>query len=326
MQLANGDVLPATVNPAAYSQSVHGNVLQCTACHPEITGYPHPARDLARPGTRDIPYLMRSYANCGSCHAAEYDEYVGSVHAQALSTGKSDSAVCSDCHGAHDIGPAKISEAGLPLGPAVYACAACHQNEFDQYKNSAHGKAALEKGDTNVATCVDCHGAHNMHKAKESQDWRAQSVALCSSCHANARLMIQYGLSTEILTTYVADFHGTSAQLFPTQAGKAPEQALCYDCHGSHDIQSTVGANGMAAQDKMVQACQHCHPDANTNFPAAWLGHYPPSPDRSAVVFWIRGIYNVLVAGTVLLLVGHITLDIGRVLLNTLSKGTHSHE
>ncbi len=326
MQLASGEILTATVGIQTFQQSVHGGTLQCTACHPEITGYPHLAREVARPGARDIPYLMRSYANCGSCHAKEYDEYVGSAHAQALNAGKGDSAVCSDCHGAHDIGPARVSDVGLSLNPAVYACAACHPEEFEQYQQSVHGKALLQDGDVNVPSCVDCHGAHNLHQAKDSTAFRAQSVAMCSSCHADASLMRKYGLSTDILTTYVADFHGTSAQLFPAKSGQAPEQAMCYDCHPVHNIQSTVSANGLALQDNLVKACQKCHPDANTNFPAAWLGHYVPSPDHSALVFWIRGIYNVLIAGTVLLLVGHITLDLGRVLVNTLRKGNHSHE
>ncbi len=326
MKLVNGDTVPVTVSPADFGQSVHGRTLQCTACHSEITGYPHAALEIARPSARDLAYLMRSFANCGSCHAAEYAEYVGSAHAQALTAGKTGSAVCSDCHGAHTIGPAKPSAVGLPLGPAVYACGVCHLQEFDQYKASAHGEAALEKGDTQVATCVDCHGAHNIHRAKDASDWRAQSVAMCSSCHADAKLMQQYGLSTQILTTYVADFHGTTAQLFPAKAGEAPEQAMCHDCHESHAIQSTVGAGGLAAQENMLKACQKCHPNAASNFPAAWLGHYPPTPDRSALVFWIRGIYNVLIAGTVLLLVGHITLDVGRVFLNTLRRGTHAHE
>lgn len=326
MQLASGEIISETVELQTFSQSVHGATLQCTACHPDISGYPHPARDVTHPSARDIPYLMRSYANCGSCHPDEYSEYVGSVHAQALNAGKSDSAVCSDCHGAHDIGPAKPSEVGLALGPAVYACAGCHSEEFDQYKNSVHGQALLEKGDLNVPTCVDCHGVHNMHPAKDSVNFRAQSVAMCSSCHANAKLMQQYGLSTDILTTYVADFHGTTAQLFPDNTGRAPKQAMCYDCHGNHDVQSTVGANGMAVQANMVKTCQKCHPDATSNYPAAWLGHYAPSPDRSALVFWVRGFYNVLIAGLVLLLVGHITLDIGRVFLNTLRKGADLHE
>ncbi len=326
MQLTSGEVLSAVVEPQAFSQSVHGKVLQCTACHPDITGYPHFARAVARPSVRDIPFLMRTYATCGSCHPAEYDQYLGSTHAKALVAGKGDSAVCSDCHGVHDIASAKPATVGLALGPAVSSCGQCHKEEFEQYKNSAHGQALLEKGDLNVPSCVDCHGAHNIHQAKDSASYRAQSVALCSSCHANTKLMTQYGLSPDIYSTYVSDFHGTSAQLFPAKSGQAPEQAMCYDCHGVHAIASTVGSQGLVLQANLLKTCQKCHPDANTNFPSAWLGHHQPTPDSSALVFWIRGIYNVLIAGAVLVMIAHISLDIGRVLLNTLRQRNHGHE
>jgi hypothetical protein len=326
MQLASGEILSAQIPPEVFERSVHGNLLQCTACHTNIPIYPHPARDIARPSARDIPFLVRGYTNCGGCHKQEYTQYLGSAHARALTTGRSDSAVCTDCHGVHDIEPAKPSNIGLALAPAVYNCGKCHKEEFEQYKNSAHGKDLLEKGDSNVPSCVDCHGVHDIHQAKDAADFRSQSIALCSSCHADAKLMQKYGLSTDILSTYVADFHGTTAMLFPSKTGHAPDQAMCYDCHGVHDIQSTVSASGLTLQDNLLTMCQKCHANAGANFPAAWLGHYQPTPDRSALVFWIRAIYNVLVAGVVLLLVGHVTLDIGRVLLNTLRGGHPADE
>jgi hypothetical protein len=326
MQLASGEVLSATVDPQGFNKSAHGSVLQCTACHPEIAGYPHLARTVARPSARDVPFLMRTYTACGTCHQKEYTQYLGSAHAQALTVGKAEAAICSDCHGVHDIGQANPAEVGLALGPAVYNCAKCHAQEYDEYKNSVHGKELLQQGNLDVPSCVDCHGVHDMHKAKDSTSFRSQSLGMCSSCHANTALMTKYGLSPDILTTYIADFHGTTAQLFPVQSGQAPEQALCYDCHGVHAIASTVSVQGLALQDNLLKACQKCHPDANANFPAAWLGHHQPTPDNSALVFWIRGIYNVLITGTVLLLVGHISLDIGRVLLNTLHQRDHAHE
>jgi hypothetical protein len=326
MQLASGETVSVSVDPQVFSQSAHGGVLQCSACHPDDIGYPHPAESVLRPSARSIPFLVRTYTNCGSCHPEEYDQYVGSVHAQALNEGKSDSAICSDCHGAHDIGQAKPSEVGLSLVAAVYSCGNCHKDEFEQYKNSVHGKALLEEGNLDVPSCVDCHGVHDTHQAKDSASFRAQSVAMCSGCHANTSLMAKYGLSTHILSTYVSDFHGTSAQFFSAKSGQAPEQALCYDCHSAHNIQSTVGANGLVLQDNLLAACQQCHKDANANFPAAWLGHDNPSPEQSPLVFWVRGIYNVLISGTVLLLVGHISLDIRRVLLNTLHQGNQFHE
>lgn len=325
MQLASGEFLSVTVEPQTYKQSVHGNVLQCTACHAEITGYPHPARALARPSVRDVPFLMRAYTACGTCHRPEYDQYLGSAHAQALGAGKPDAAICSDCHGAHDMTQANPAQVGLALVPAVYSCAKCHQQEFEDYRVSVHGKDLLGKGDPNVPACVDCHNPHSMTQAKNNPDFRRQSLAICVSCHADAQLMTKYGLSTRILSTYVADFHGATAQLYPSRLGQAPEQAMCYDCHSNHNIKSTVSADGLL-QANLLAACQKCHADASVNFPAAWVGHHDPTPDNLPLVFWIRGIYNVLITGTILVLVGHIALDIRRVFLNTLRGGNQAHD
>jgi predicted CXXCH cytochrome family protein len=325
MKLASGEILSATIDPQTFQQSVHGQVLQCTACHAEMTGYPHPARSLARPSARDKAFLIRSYTACGSCHAKELEAFLGSAHAQALSAGKTDAAICSDCHGAHDITQADPSQVGLALVPSVYSCGKCHTKEFEDYKLSIHGKDLIERNDPKVAACVDCHSAHSMAKAKDNPDFRRQSLAICVSCHADQKLMTQYGLSTRILSTYVADFHGATAQLYPSQLGQAPEQAMCYDCHSNHNIASTVAADGLT-EANLLAACQKCHKDASTNFPAAWVGHHDPTPNYEPLVFWVRTIYNVLISGMVLMLVGHITLDIGRMFLNTLRRGGQSHE
>jgi hypothetical protein len=312
MQLASGEVIPATVNPQTFSRSVHGSVLQCSACHTDIAGYPHPAQAVLRSSVRDLPYLLRSAANCGSCHPDVYNDYLGSAHAQALSAGKSEAAVCSDCHGAHDIRPANPAEVGLALGPAVYACAACHPDEFHEYQDSVHGQAVLQEGDLNAPTCVDCHGVHGMHSAKDAADFRTQSVALCASCHSNVELMQKHDRSTEILSTYVADFHGTSAQLFSAKGDQSPPQALCYDCHGNHAVSSTVSTSGLQLKENLLKACQKCHPDASLNFPAAWLGHSEASPDRSAPVFWTQLFFTGLTVTTILGLIGLVILDLAR--------------
>jgi predicted CXXCH cytochrome family protein len=326
MQLASGEMLAVTVNVSTFTQSVHGSILQCTACHADIASYPHPARQVARSSVRDIPFLMRSYASCGSCHRAEYEQYLGSAHAQALNAGESDSAVCTDCHGTHDISQAKPIEVGLALGPSVYSCGSCHQVEFELYKNSVHGKALLQDGDVNVPACVDCHGAHDIHQAKNSTAFRSQSVALCASCHANSKLMAKYGRSSQLLTAYVADFHGMSAMLSTASNGPSTAQALCYDCHSAHAIQSTVSVNGLRVQENLLKTCQQCHPDASANFLTARVGHTNPIPADSALVFGTREFYKNLIILVVLLLVVYIVLEFARVVLNTLQGRSHSHE
>ena len=60
-QLPSGDTLPLTMDPAVYNASVHGATgMQCTACHTNIDGYPHPK--LTAKDRRD--FQMERYQQC----------------------------------------------------------------------------------------------------------------------------------------------------------------------------------------------------------------------------------------------------------------------
>ena len=57
--------------------------------------------------------------------------------------------------------------------------------------------------------------------------------------------MKKYGLSTNVMQTYLADFHGMTASL--QKPGARPRAArvaaLCIDCHGVHDITKVDAPN-----------------------------------------------------------------------------------
>lgn len=326
MELPSGEVRSVYVDPEGYRASVHGSLLQCTACHAEVQQYPHEDRSALRSDAREVPSLLRSYAVCGRCHEMQYLESLTSTHSTALTSGDPESAVCSDCHGAHYTETAKTAEVGLALGPAVSNCAPCHKDQFDGYRISVHGKALLDEGDTDAPACIDCHGDHAMPDAKDAPDFRRQAPYACASCHANKDLMTEHGLSTRILETYVADFHGTTSQLFTPQGGQAPEQAVCHDCHGNHAIASTVGADSPVLYERLTKVCEECHPGAPTDYPAAWLGHRDPTPEQAAPVFWIRVFYIFMWIVVVGALVVHVAFDNGRLILDTLEGGRRSHE
>jgi nitrate/TMAO reductase-like tetraheme cytochrome c subunit len=322
MRFTTGEIVSVYVDPWQWEQSVHGSTLQCTACHADSAVYPHLGRAIAHPSPREVGYLTRGYATCGECHQQQYVEYLGSVHAIALRDGQAESAVCSDCHGDHDIEPAEAKRDGLSVRTAVINCGKCHQEEFQQYQNSVHGKALLNGGDPNVPVCVDCHGVHAMGDPT-MPGFRRQSPYLCASCHADEALMKEYGLSASVMETYVADFHGTTMRMIssddaPISAGAAPGVAMCYDCHGVHEIRSMVDAQNPASGDGLLDICQECHENAPQDFPAAWLGHRKPDSDRFPLVFWIQRIYSIVVGGMIIVFVGHIGLDFGKIIVGKL--------
>ena len=311
MTFTDGETISVYVEPDPFLNSVHGSTLQCTACHQEIQGYPHRDRSVVHPTVRDPAYLIRQYSVCGDCHPEAYTTYLGSRHARALTEGNGEAAICSDCHGHHNIEEVGAGQIGLTLRPAVYSCSQCHEEEFVAYQQSVHGRPLLEQGDPNMPACVDCHGVHNIAGAT-TPEFRRQSPYLCATCHADEALMREYGLSTQIMDSYVSDFHGTTAHLFPFEEGKVLNQAVCHDCHGVHDIRSTIDPYSSIMHENLLDTCRKCHTEAMVNFPDAWLGHYKPSPFRNPPVFWTEIFFTGLTVVVMAGLIGHIVLDVGR--------------
>jgi len=109
--------------------------------------------------------------------------------------------------------------------------------------------------------------------------------------------MDKYGLSTAVYDTYVADFHGTTVTLFAKESpDAASNKAVCYDCHGVHDIASMQDPQrSLEVKANILSACQRCHPDATENFPDSWLSHYIPTPERTPLVYYVNLFYKIFI-------------------------------
>jgi hypothetical protein len=112
--------------------------------------------------------------------------------------------------------------------------------------------------------------------------------------------MDKYGLSTQVLQTYVADFHGTTVTIFEKLSPDAEtNKPVCFDCHGVHDIARTDDPEkGLQIRENLLARCQRCHPDATSNFPDAWLSHYIPSPDKTPLVYAVDLFYKLFIPAT----------------------------
>jgi hypothetical protein len=137
--------------------------------------------------------------------------------------------------------------------------------------------------------------------------------------------MDKYGISTQVLNTYVADFHGTTVTIFEKVSPDAvTNKPVCYDCHGIHDISKVNDPiKGLQVKANLLTKCQKCHPDANTNFPDAWMSHYIPSPEKYPIVYYINLFYKFLIPG-VLIPMGVLALmDFSRLTINRFTKPKH---
>jgi hypothetical protein len=299
LTLDDGDILDVYVPEVMYRVSVHGQErVACTDCHVEISGYPHPPFQAA--DRRDAS--LQLYTACQACHADQYAQASDGAHAAALQAGNREAAVCTDCHSAHAVRRLKDPETGQPLpGARIWipiTCARCHSAIYQVYRDSVHGGALLTEDNIDVPTCVDCHGVHRIEDPTTSA-FRLKSPGICAECHTDAQIMDRYGLSTQVLDTYVADFHGTTVTLFEKQSPDAEtNKPVCFDCHGVHDIRRVDDPQkGLQVRENLLARCQICHPDATANFPDAWLSHYIPSPENAPWVYYVDQFYRFFIPG-----------------------------
>lgn len=206
VNLASGETLPLTVDSNVYHSSVHGN-LTCVSCHTNIKGYPHPKLTA---GDRRS-FQMERYQQCKNCHQDQYTQSLDSNHARELAAGNRNAAICTDCHGSHN-----ITKPDQPRQNISQTCAKCHSAINDEYAHSVHGAALMDGSNPDVPTCTDCHGAHTQEDPTTAA-FCLKSPNICGGCHGNAALMEKYGISTDVFNTYVADFHGTTVTLFEKQ-------------------------------------------------------------------------------------------------------------
>lgn len=297
LTLSSGDQVDLHVDPKLIDDSVHGyreiqgrayTPLQCTDCHKDQqqNGFPHP--QLTNDTRRDLTLAMESI--CKDCHQEIYQRQHDGIHGAKQAEGELEAATCFDCHGNH-----AIHDPDEPRERVSQTCGNCHGEINDQYAQSVHGAALIGEQNPDVPVCTDCHGVHNIGDPTTAA-FRVNSPALCGDCHADRELMTKYDISTDVFETYVADFHGTTVTLFEQQSpDQATNKAVCYDCHGVHNILPTTDEHSQVIKENLLTTCRQCHPDASTNFPDSWTSHFQPSREHNPLVYWVNLFYWVLI-------------------------------
>jgi predicted CXXCH cytochrome family protein len=317
MKLANGEDADLYVPNEIYQNSIHGQLgYACVQCHRTVGEYPHPP--FTATDQRDV--TLQLYQACKYCHAYQYELAQDSVHATAQANGNRQAAVCSDCHTAHEVRRLNDPETHTLLPDArmwiPQRCALCHNAIYQKYIKSVHG-SALTEGNPDVPTCIDCHGVHNIPDPTTNA-FRLKSPQLCAKCHTDPVKMAKYGLTTNVLSSYVADFHGTTTEVFAKESPDAQVNTpVCFDCHGVHDISRVDDPQtGLEMKNNLLARCRECHPDATADFPTAWMSHYTPSPDVYPLVYYVNLFYKFFIPFTLGGMAVLVAMDAGRTLLN----------
>ena len=80
-----------------------------------------------------------------------------------------------------------------------------------------------------------------------------------------------------------------------------------------------VGLNGMLKVNLLV-SCQQCHPDATSNFPDSWVGHFIPSREYYPLVYYINLFYKIVIPATIGALILFVLLDAFRRIVNRFQR------
>jgi len=231
------------VDPETYETSVHGD-LSCTDCHADVKDLPHTAR------LKEV--------DCSGCHSEEAAVYAKSRHVIGYKRMAGIEAPrCSDCHGAHAIPDSNLSSSPVYFRNIAATCTRCHGNReviekggiaipgaARMYEKSIHNVAIVEKGLNKSATCVGCHGAHDLKDRFDpsSPIYRANIPETCGKCH--------FG----VFTTFRESVHGVAL------SRGIPDAPACNDCHGEHEIRQAADPRSpVSFMSVSEKTCPSCH-------------------------------------------------------------------
>lgn len=169
----------------------HLDTVSCASCHA-----PHETRDTDDPAAWTAPSLQSR--TCGECHDEEAPLAALDVHGRAVGErgsislaaaelmGASSPPYCTACHaGGHGMLGGSDPEA---VHRRQEACITCHADQAESYFGTYHGKATV-LGSEIVASCADCHSAHQVEpdSVSVSSVHADQLVATCGECHEASR-------------------------------------------------------------------------------------------------------------------------------------------
>jgi formate dehydrogenase gamma subunit len=289
-----------------YRSSVHGTALQngtpdaatCTSCHGpahEILSHQDPASRVSK---RNLP------DTCGSCHAnpdflarhhipfaRPVEAYRLSIHGRAVAAGKEAAPSCSDCHGSHDILPARDAGSHINHWKVPETCGACHKEIAQTFAASVHGQA-VSHGLSGAPVCTDCHGEHAILAPSEPRSLvnpARVSTVTCGRCHADERLAQKYNLSRDKVPAFADSYHGLALR------SGSQTVANCASCHGVHNILPASDPRSSVHPTQLARTCGSCHPGAGTHFAVGPVHVRSATSSEHPVVRIIRVVYLVLI-------------------------------
>jgi cytochrome b subunit of formate dehydrogenase len=297
---------------AAYERGLHSKPAKggtapaatCIDCH----GAPHEI--LAADDPKSPVNHSNIPATCGRCHgqkflmesngesAQAFVSYQQSVHGLAIEKGSKKAAVCTDCHGTHQILRANDPQSPINKFNVPATCGKCHSTVSQTFMASIHGQG-LARGNGLAPSCTDCHGIHTIKAHIDpNSSVSEQNLArtTCARCHEGVRLSKEFGVPGNRVSSYMDSYHGLAAE------GGSAVVANCASCHGVHNILPSSDPRSTINRANLDATCGKCHKGVTQKFTLTRVHLEDGSHPRdigSIAVRWVRWFYLVLIFGVI---------------------------
>lgn len=252
---------------------------------------------------------------CLRCHRENIvtgeDMAHGEIHREQLRLVEQGiSSNCGDCHTYHFMAPGHEKDKALEK-----SCADCHPEQQKQYENSTH-YVTRARGHLEAPGCIDCHDDRRIAKSEE-QFFGHSVVELCSRCHGNRELTMQFQLNPDVVEGYETSYHGQMYQL----GYQGEKFATCVSCHDNHSILPSDNPESTVAKENIVATCAQCHENVNDNF-VQYLTHHTPHTKSDNKVLSLINTSMLWLLGIVLTVFGtHTLLWLIRLLIRRIKYG-----
>ncbi len=298
-----------------YSHSLHGRELaagnelapHCWDCHGAHEILP-PENVNSRVNRFNIPLM------CGNCHKEGapverfYDipqdsilaHYQQSIHGEGLfKRGLTISAVCIDCHTAHDVRDHNDPKSSIFRDNVAATCQQCHGRIEEVHQKVIAGEL-WEKEPDKVPACIECHEPHTIRRVFYDEGVSNQE---CLTCHGKEDLTMQRDGEAVSLYVNASEHHDsmhhntTCAQCHTGATPNHPERACatvkskvdcsichadqvnlfnesthgtllargdqdapeCADCHGTHGVRGKTDPTSPTYVSNVANLCAKCH-------------------------------------------------------------------
>lgn len=301
-----------------YKVSTHGLATEegkpaadCFDCHGDhhaIVATENPASHVNRD---NLPQT------CGTCHGDSHivtnpdllakmplKTYQQSIHGKKLAEGNKQVAVCTDCHGTHDLYPPYNPKSRLYHSSVPKTCGKCHEAVLEEYQKSIHGKA-VQAGKLDAPVCTNCHGEHTIRAAgdKQSSVYGARLAAeTCAQCHSAERIVTKYRLLSNVVETYLDSYHGLAGRF------GVKSVANCSSCHGVHNILPASDPASSIYPQNLPQTCGKCHPGSGEQLVRSKI-HVSLGSKENKLTYFLSLSYVWLIIIAIGAMLLHNTLD-----------------